>query len=331
MEDTKIHLVKASFHAQFKVAMESCGVSAEKYFKKVRLPLAVDDPESLLPVKPFYQLINTFAINENVPDFGSIVARITPWHKVTSLAPLITSSRNLKDLLERFCQISNSQSSSVNFTFTDEDSHYEFCYTNTLDYNGDIQMEFYRISSMIQLVQLATGSKWRPETIRLIMPENALVDTCPLLKKSRIRFSQPISTISVALDRLGLPVHVEIPATVKPGAAKNAGRHAAYAESIRQIIDTYSLTGNITIEDIADITDQSVRTVQRRLRSAGLNFNELLSEAKFRHARNKLLNSDLPVAEIAKSLGYTDAAHFSRAFRRWAGVTPSSFRKNQTP
>jgi AraC-like DNA-binding protein len=149
------------------------------------------------------------------------------------------------------------------------------------------------------------------------------------LKKSRIRFSQPISTISVALDRLGLPVHVEIPATVQPGAAKNAARHAAYAESIRQIIDTYSLTGNITIEDIADITDQSVRTVQRRLRSAGLNFNELLSEAKFRHARNKLLNSDLPVAEIAKLLGYTDAAHFSRAFRRWAGVTPSSYRKNQ--
>ncbi|MGK7754318.1 MULTISPECIES: helix-turn-helix domain-containing protein [unclassified Roseovarius] len=32
------------------------------------------------------------------------------------------------------------------------------------------------------------------------------------------------------------------------------------------------------------------------------------------------------VTDIAQRLGYSDAAHFSRAFRRWTGTTPSDVR-----
>ena len=71
----------------------------------------------------------------------------------------------------------------------------------------------------------------------------------------------------------------------------------------------------------------SVRTLQRRLSDHGLHFNELLSEAKFTHAKMKLKTTEMSVIEVARSLGYSDAAHFTRAFKRWAGVTPSDFRK----
>ncbi len=115
MESNNIHLVKAAFHTQFRVAMEACGVSAEYYFKKFNLPTEVNDSESLVPLMPFYSLINTVAINENIPDFGSRVARITPWHKVASLGPLIKNSKNLKELLTTFCEVASGQSSPVTF------------------------------------------------------------------------------------------------------------------------------------------------------------------------------------------------------------------------
>jgi len=116
MESSNIHLVKAAFHTQFRVAMETCGVSADYYFKKVNLPTEIDDPESLLPLLPFYSLINMVAISENIPDFGSRVARITPWHKVASLGPLIKNSKNLKELLTTFCEVASGQSSPVIFS-----------------------------------------------------------------------------------------------------------------------------------------------------------------------------------------------------------------------
>jgi len=326
METKDIHLVKAAFHTQFKTAMESCGISSGYYFNKVGLPGEGSDPESLLPVKPFYHLINIVAVNENIPDFGSRVAQVTPWHKVTSLGPLIQNSPDLKHLLETFCEIANSQSSSVLFTLIDEGSHFAFCYTNTLRYKRDIQMELYRITSMIQLVQLASGIQWRPEIIRLVMPRTETVDACPILEKSKISFSEPISAISIQRNLLQLPVHTGISGRIKTDRNK-AGLNTDFTNSIRQIINSYTLTKNISIEEVASIADMSVRSLQRRLTDSGLKFNDLLNQAKYRHAKQKLQSSQLPVAEIAKSLGYSDPAHFTRAFRRWSGLSPTDFRK----
>ena len=159
MPDRSIHLVKAAFHAQFKKAMEARGISASYYFRKFKLPVEIDDPESLLPLKPFFQLINIVAIDEEMPDFGSFVAQTTPWHRVMSLGPLIESSKNLGNLLQTFCEIASSQSSLVKFTLEDDGKDFYFCYSDFPIYQGDVQMELYRITSMIQLVQLASAAQ----------------------------------------------------------------------------------------------------------------------------------------------------------------------------
>ena len=331
MEESEIHLVKASFLEQFRTAMESCGGEPDRYFRQCRLPTRVDDPESLLPLKPFFRLINQFAIDENIPNFGAIVAQTTPWHKVASLAPLIVDSDNLEALLLRFCEVSVGQSSPVTFGLERDDGEIRFWYRSTLRIQGDVQMEFYRLSCMIQLVQLATGADWRPKSIELQMPETRLISTCPLLADSAARFDRPVTSVAIEPALLKLPVHVDIPASVPAAANRLAHEHTAFGESLRQIIDSYTPTGGITIEDLANITDQSVRTLQRRLRAAGLNFSRMVAEARYDSARDRLINSHLKVEEIGRQLGYTDPAHFTRAFRRWSGMTPSRYRKLNRP
>ncbi len=329
MESNNIHLAKAAFHTQFRVAMKSCGVSADYYFKKVNLPTDVSDPESLVPLVPFYSLINTVAINENIPDFGSRVAQITPWHKVASLGPLIKNSNNLEDLLTTFCEVASGQSSPVNFSVKDEGTHFSFCYTNTLLFKGEIQMELYRITSMIQLVQLAASAVWRPETIRLKMRNSDVIDASPLLRESEIRFSQSDSAITIPNNFLQLPVQIDIPEQINTENFEQADLNVEFIKSIRQIINTYTLTNNACLEEIADAIGMSARTLQRRLTKNGLKFHDLLDQAKFEHAKDKLQNSQTPITKIADSLGYSDAAHFTRAFRRWSGVSPSVFRKKR--
>ena len=183
---------------------------------------------------------------------------------------------------------------------------------------------------MIQLVQLASGAEWRPETIQLNQPKSTVVNACPLLTKSKISFLQPYSSISLPGELLSLPVHLEIPEKTGTGADADADKNNDFANSIRNIINTYSQTKNISIAETADIADMSVRTLQRRLSDHGLHFNELLNEAKFAHAKVKLKDSKIPIMQIAKSLGYSNAAHFTRAFHKWSGMSPTKFR-NSSP
>ena len=327
MKDNVIHMVKAAFHSQFKIAMENRGVSAEHYFKKVNLPSEVNHPEDQLPLKPFFHLINVVAINESMPDFGSYVAQTTPWHKVSSLGPLIQNSKILKTLLEKFCEVSSSQSSVVEFALVDKGSNFEFCYSDSPIHTGDIQMELYRITSMIQLVQLATGNKWRPEKIRLNMPFNSAVNSCPLIKKSDITFSQEDSTISILTSLLQLPIHIDIPVIAIPVDRNITVINEELPNAIREIVKTYSFNKNISIEEVANIADISVRTLQRRLTDSGMKFNDLLNESRFDHAKEKLKDMQVPIKDIAKSLGYSDAAHFTRAFHQWSGVSPTEYKK----
>ncbi|MCP5426341.1 MAG: helix-turn-helix domain-containing protein [Gammaproteobacteria bacterium] len=45
--------------------------------------------------------------------------------------------------------------------------------------------------------------------------------------------------------------------------------------------------------------------------------------------QGRLSVSDRPVAEIAATLGYTDASNFARAFRRETGVSPRTYRMSR--
>jgi AraC-like DNA-binding protein len=330
MKSKHIHLVKAAFHAQFKTAMDCRDIDSSYYFRKFSLPTEVTDPESLLPLKPFFELINVVAISENMPDFGSFVAQTTPWHKVLSLGPLIEKSENLHQLLQTFCDIASSQSSHVNFTLVDQGSHVDFCYVDQPRvYNGDIQMELYRATSMIQLIHLAAGPGWLPAKIRLIIPQNTMVKACPMLAKSDIQFSQTDTAFSIPRELLYLPVQVDAPIVKSLPKITYTDLSTEIVNAIRQIIATYTVATDIEIEEVAKLADMSVRTLQRRLKLKGLRFNDLLNQAKFEHAKQMLGDPEMSIKAVAESLGYSDPAHFTRAFRRWSGLSPTASRKNQ--
>ena len=330
MPETNVHLVKAAFHAQFKAAMGLRDLDSDFYFATVNLPARVADPESLLPLKPFFHLINFVAINERMPDFGSFVAQTTPWHKVLSLGPLIEQSHNLHDLLQKFCEVAGGQSSLVSFRLVEQGSYSDFCYVDQPIFRNDIQMELYRITSMVQLVHLAAGPAWSPASIRLNMPESSVVKACTIIAQSDIHFSQADSAFPIPCELLALPVRIDALKVENCQKVSRPDISSDITNSIRQIINTYALTTHIEIGDVAKLTDTSVRTLQRRLKLKGLRFNDLVNEAKFAHAKQMLSDSKLSISAVGESLGYSDPAHFTRAFRGWSGMSPSAFiNKNQ--
>ena len=70
----------------------------------------------------------------------------------------------------------------------------------------------------------------------------------------------------------------------------------------------------------------SERTLQRRLAEEGRNYQQLLNDTRQQLAEQHLSTGDLPAAEIALLLGYSEPSVFFRAFRQWTGLTPGEYR-----
>ncbi|MEE4173654.1 MAG: AraC family transcriptional regulator ligand-binding domain-containing protein [Xanthomonadales bacterium] len=83
------------------------------------------------------------------------------------------------------------------------------------------------------------------------------------------------------------------------------------------------------LAEVARTQHISTRTLIRRLKREGTTFQAIRDDVRQTLARDHLVNSDLTIAEIAWRLGYQDPSNFGRAFRRWLGVSPRTFRERE--
>lgn len=56
-------------------------------------------------------------------------------------------------------------------------------------------------------------------------------------------------------------------------------------------------------------------------------YPEVLDQVRFHAAKQKLQDGNMSITDISQRLGYSDATHFSRAFRSVTGVTPHLYRQ----
>ncbi|NJK99201.1 MAG: AraC family transcriptional regulator [Spirulinaceae cyanobacterium SM2_1_0] len=81
-----------------------------------------------------------------------------------------------------------------------------------------------------------------------------------------------------------------------------------------------------TISDVAGHFSMSGRTLQRRLSELGYSYQTLVDESRRQLAERLLQQTDYSLAEVAFMTGFSEQSAFTRAFKRWAGQTPRSFR-----
>lgn len=86
-----------------------------------------------------------------------------------------------------------------------------------------------------------------------------------------------------------------------------------------------------TQTELASLMGISGRTLARHIEAEGRSFKALVSERRERKAKQLLVESDISVSELARLLGYTDTANFTRAFKMSSGIAPSEFRRRMRP
>ncbi|MFG1290017.1 AraC family transcriptional regulator ligand-binding domain-containing protein [Xanthobacter versatilis] len=137
------------------------------------------------------------------------------------------------------------------------------------------------------------------------------------------------------LDRPNLLMAVALPETDagRPDLAHRVAGDAVWRDdeallgAVLRLVEGAALSGALGLADTARSLGISPRSLQRRLAGLGTSFEACVDEWRHRQARRYLMDAELPVGSIGRALGYSHPAHFVRAFRRWEGHTPLSFRR----
>jgi AraC-like DNA-binding protein len=101
---------------------------------------------------------------------------------------------------------------------------------------------------------------------------------------------------------------------------------ARVATDVRELLVDMMPSGTIRQEDVAKRMNRSLSTLQRQLSGEGTSFKQLRDETRRRLAEEYIRANELSLSQIAYLLGFSDQSNFSRAFKRWTGLSPREYR-----
>lgn len=87
---------------------------------------------------------------------------------------------------------------------------------------------------------------------------------------------------------------------------------------------------NITLEEMSQVLNISPYYFSKIFKkSVGINFKEYLIKLKMEHAQKLLIETNMPIKEIAYEIGFDDPNYFIKAFKKYTGLTPTLVRNNR--
>lgn len=183
------------------------------------------------------------------------------------------------------------------------------------------------------LITKVTEQPFHPRQLDLPYPRPAHADLYEAVFRCPVRFSAPTMEMRFSADLLDMPLPNANPVT--------AELCASFCQRMLQSLDDEPESGILLsirrqllktpghypgLSDMASQLNMTERTLQRHLAAVGTRYHQVIDDMRQRLATEYLTNTSLSVEDIALRTGFSDASNFRRAFKKWTGRLPSSYR-----
>lgn len=319
-------LTKARSMGPVANAVEQAGGNVARVFCKADLSLKlIEQPERLIPLRDQLVLLECAAREVGDP---ALPARLSLQAGVAGLGAYgdyILAAAHLEAALGRASLTMGSllqSSTSMQFFVRDGMAHWCYVVTESCEV-GRQKNEILALGYMLDLTRRFLGRRWVPH--RATLSGSAL--------QSRTQVETALSTdLSLATVAGIVFPAAELVAANPSRSAWSAGDGPQEAivddliACVGHLIALRLLECRPAIDWIASRLGMSRRSFQRRLAERGLTYETVLRMVLEREAEDLLADRGCSISQAAYELGYADAAHFSRAFAGWKGMSPRTWR-----
>jgi len=324
-----IPLTRGQFLLPFVSILEEIGAPTETLLERSRLPTSLAEKSDLyLPLLPALRFVDNAQRTQGIEDFGFLAAqRLHFSHLREKTRALIAHSSTLIVALRHACHWASREDTILSMGIEHDADHVRVC-SRLAGTRGLLHLKYAQwIQNIfsIYIVREFAGPEWMPTAIAFESSYAPSPTTRSSWPDVQFLSEQNAAWISLPIALLSLPNRSI--ASVPP--QDHDGNVSAYdiIGLLKLMLPAYLEQGMTALADVAEIAGITTRTLQRRLAHAGLTYSDVLDTVRYEHASRLLRDTDCRIIDVAFSSGYTDPAHFSRAFRRMTGVTPRQFRE----
>ncbi len=314
-------------------AIDSYGLDAEAIFKEAGLdPEKLHRPNARYKDTKLYQLWKLAVHYTGDPAFGLTVAQA--WHPTNAHALGFSwlASRTLMDALQRLERYIRVLSDKSNVSLRNIGSVTTLTISNPVstcpsadEYNDA------GLALIIRLCRMSYGEEFNPVKLTMKRPLPSELDRYELCFRAPIEYASKENSIFFRTSDL----EQELPTANAQLALENDKIVADYLSryqrsnltlQVRYKIIEQLASGKVSQESVAESLVTSLRNLQRNLKKEGASYKILLEDVRRELAAHYMEQSEMSINEITFLLGFSEPANFSRAFKRWTGVSPSEFR-----
>jgi len=323
---TGLPLVRLNLIKPFLLEMQRRRIEPAGPLRKFDMsPELIGNADVFVPASVVYGVLEAFATAADDPHLGvhlGAALNIAEW------SPFIEASATANNTAELLlsCAINASKdASSASLNLETSGERTRFHVQRLADSNvTPAQADAFWIGILVSILEQATGAEWEPNDVLATVCDPRALPT----NYRHVRIAQGgLDGPSVAFPSgwLFLPFHrrahqacdTNTPAGV-PGRS--------FLETVRQSLQPHIGEHGLDATLAADLCGMTKRKLQNRLQQQGHTISGLIAELRRDSAAQKLTTTDLSIREIAECVGYPDPTVFSRAFKRWAGLSPQQYR-----
>lgn len=190
--------------------------------------------------------------------------------------------------------------------------------------------EFVVLALLVGLWQLGQGLTGQPIEGYAECAFGAPAFAAALPLANRLRFDRPAHRLVFAASVLETRLVTADPVATRMSTVQLERELAAVVDAglpsrIRALFAARTDFPSIT--EVAKQLRMSTRTLKRKLAEHDTTFSALRDDQRRQRALLLLENRELSIGEIATKLGYSELPNFTRAFRKWTGMTPNAYRE----
>lgn len=325
------YLVQASSLTGYDPLVLSLGGCPDTLRRAVRLPVGELSADTWIPYHSFIELIELSAQTLNCPSFGLQLSRQQSVDILGTVGFVMREAPDLRTALIELVQYFSLHNRGAEIVLSIEQGYANLRFESRLSARHSMRQQRELVVGIgLKVMRLLCGSHWKPSAIHF--SHSAPADRIPYqrLFDCALHFDAPTSCMMFPAEHLDTKI-----TSANPNLHSILEEHARilqgcvsekFPERVKQLIRQALITGNCSVDRVAEYLAIDKRTLQRRLKRENSCYKTLLDNVRFEVASQYLIDSGASLSTLADMLGYSDLSAFSNAFKAKTGLSPRAWR-----